>query len=241
LDGDGRSPRESAVITRATRTLGGGATKRRWPSNGGRHRRGRCATSTGVRHRDGPRNAPTQKRAASPSASSGIGCLLSSGQRRRPIRHRSFNVAAVHVARAARGASRERQIDRNLISYESSCHWLRKSNDLFRNTSNNLTKILILCFIVCHATPARRFLQNSKISLASAGDRRTDRRSGDGKREAAAVRSRRDELRSSRGPLRVQRVLRCVSTQPVDRFCAVVFCVRDIGILENRERVALPG
>ncbi|KYN07001.1 hypothetical protein ALC62_02037 [Cyphomyrmex costatus] len=96
---------------RATRTLDAGATKRRWPSNGGRHRYGRCATSTGARHRDGPRNAPTQKRAASPSASSRIGCLLSSGQRRRPIRHRSFNVAAVHVARAARGVSKERQID----------------------------------------------------------------------------------------------------------------------------------
>jgi hypothetical protein len=60
LDGDGGSPRESAAITRATRMLGAGATKRRWPSNGGRHRHGRCATSTGARHRDGPRNAPTQ-------------------------------------------------------------------------------------------------------------------------------------------------------------------------------------
>ncbi|KYM80925.1 hypothetical protein ALC53_08626 [Atta colombica] len=206
------------------------------------------------------------KRAASPSASSGIGCLLSSGQRRRPIRHRSFNIAAVHVARAARGASRKRQIDSacskkiskkrekktkrgeeskrgkerererererkrereretyrvvtracvptdrgnhqrkpegasylssNLTSYESSCHWLRKSNFLlFRNISNNLTKILILCFIVCHAyimslrshirqsAEPRRFLQNSKISLASAGDRR----SGDGERSGSSV------------------------------------------------------
>lgn len=49
-------------------------------------------------------------------------------------------------------------VSNNLISYESLCYWLRKSNDLFRNASDNLTKIPISCFIVCHATPAWRSL-----------------------------------------------------------------------------------
>jgi len=73
----------------------------------------------------------------------------------------------------------------------------------------------------------RRFLQNSKISLASAGDRR----SGDGGREAAPRESRsprrdetrRDETRPGERS-RSLRVLRCVCTQIrlIDSFCVVV-------------------
>lgn len=49
-------------------------------------------------------------------------------------------------------------VSNNLTLYESPRYWLRKSNDLFRNVSDNLTKIPISCFIVCHARPVWRLL-----------------------------------------------------------------------------------
>jgi len=111
--------------------------------------------------------------------------------------------------------------------------------DLFDPTFANQPNHPVLCHLLptegCSARPSG-CLAFLRVTVDFFKIQRSAWRAQETEREAAVRSPRRgerptDELRS-----KSLRVLRCVCTQPVDRFCVVVFCVRDIGILENRER-----